>query len=173
MPAHDIAPDELSQRVDERKKFLTEVVPFLNEIILRYGTVVESRVCDSHTNTILRLDAFGTFSYRADFCQNMMGGNTIEVYYLPTASDPSKVVGIEVLRLYSQTDVSKVDEIRVEKFDNDWTWQAALRELMRDKAAASALYEKSLRDHVAERKAHAEREEKKIKLQAEAKRLGL
>ncbi len=112
----------LLKKIQKRKKFLSQVVPFVTEITKKLGAITTT-VNAWNTEVKGELKNFRDFRFSINLGHSMMGGNDIDVWYKNEL----------VLRAYWQVyDFNPNDEeVKIEFFNKSTEWQSKILEVLK------------------------------------------
>ena len=174
-----LSTEQLAQKIEERKRFLTKVVNFAEKLLLERGKLIKEVQKSWNTNVIKRLDNFGNFSFFADWGQSMMGGNDVKIYHHPhlTNIDLANTRPVLHVRYMMGTFCIDDDDCGVAYFNEDVEWQTAIEQVIKNKKSILAQIDKESKDLKREKSAtekHQERvEQERNQTEKDAKRLGI
>lgn len=154
---------DLAKAIAARKAFLKRVIKFVLSITEERGRLVGTanarhvRVLNRHCN----------FSFLVDTSHEKFGGN-VSIWYYPGRDHPN--TDDKVLELSWLT---KPDECVVSVFDQKVLWQPALLELIKNRKKIAREMDKKSEGENVERVARKRERQLRMRLEGEARQLGL
>ena len=157
----------LVEKIAARKNFLKPVVPFVEEITLRKGTII-SQYSRGYSSFVARkLDDFGGFMFITKTGTGPIGGESVEVWF--NTKDQTKPPCLRVT--YMGT--FEVEDCKVEVFEHSLAWRNDLVIAMvnKDRLIVELEEKKRIQENAHASQTSLDRELQR--LMAEARRLGI
>jgi len=133
--------NDIEAKIQQRRKFTVKVLGFVEQLLLKEGTIVSRDESSDHTHVVRRLLNFADFSFYYSCGETYCGGNTIRVWHHPgtekTADDMMTYLRRDrndlVLDVhYNSLQMSgNGDEINL--FEKGDSWQDAIQQVMKTK----------------------------------------
>lgn len=153
----EISAKELKAKVERRKRLVSKIIKFAQEITTKGGKVTEKKVHDAHTYEKRELKDFGGFNFFWRTGLSMMGGDSVDIHF-----NEKEVFSVEWWSM---------DNIKVLVFDNNKEWQTSFGNVIKNKDEIAAQIDK--KEKRRQKKEEQETKNKKLRRQLsfEAERL--
>lgn len=174
MAYNNIETRQLAIKIEERKRFIARVVNFVESMVLDYGEVTLRVEGPSSIHVVKKLANFSSFLFIADWGQTTYGGNDIKIWYnhnVMSEINPFKT--LPVLHVYYQPARFNVNECLVRHFDEGEEWQNAIERTIRNRNRLIAKMKTENKEPKKTTQQIAATGKERLKLEEDAKRLGI
>jgi hypothetical protein len=169
--------NDIEAKIQQRRKFTAKVLSFVEQLLLKEGTIVLRDESSDHTHVIRCLVNFADFSFSYSCGETYCGGNTIRVWHHPGTEKTVEDVKVTYLRgdrpvldvRYNSLQLNtNGDEINL--FDKGDVWQNAIQQVMKTKQQILADRKRAKSQAVRDARARQNAEARTTRVMAEAAR---